>query len=72
MLSEEQKNEVIAQVDSEIADAFDFASTSPFPSNVDLEALNRSSSSPVAESLLPTSKHGEFDENQPAARLAPY
>lgn len=72
LLPESLKAAIIAEIDAEIADAFDFAENSPFPDNVDLEALNRSASSPVAERLLPTSSHGEFDENQPAAKLAPY
>ena len=72
ILNDTTKAAMIAEIDAEIADAFEFASSSPFPVDVDLEALNRSPSSPVAEKLLPTSTHGEFDENQATAKLAPY
>ncbi len=66
------KETMIAEIDAEIADAFEFASSSPFPADVNLEALNLSPSSPVAEKLMGISTHGEFDENQAAAKLAPY
>lgn len=72
LLTQDAKRDTIAAIDSEIADAFEFAAASPFPVDVDLEALNLSSIHPVAEKLLPVSTHGEFDENQAAARLAPY
>jgi pyruvate dehydrogenase E1 component alpha subunit len=72
LLADSGRQAMIAEIDSEIADAFEFASSSPFPTDVDLEALNRSPSSPVAERLLGVSTHGEFDENQATARLAPY
>lgn len=71
-LSEEQKLTMIAEIDQEIADAFQFARSSPFPTCANWEELNRSASSPLAEKLLPASTHGEFDENQPVAVLAPY
>jgi pyruvate dehydrogenase E1 component alpha subunit len=72
LLSNPVKKAMIAEIDAEIADAFEFAASSPFPGDVDLEALNLSSSSPVAEKLLSISTHGEFDENQATAKLAPY
>jgi len=72
VLSDEAKDAMIAEIDAEIKDAFEFASSSPYPVDVDLEALNLSPSSPVAEKLLSISTHGEFDENQATARLAPY
>ena len=67
-----QRRAMSEEIDREIAAAFDFARGSPFPEPSDLAALNRSPHSPVAESLLPESTLGEFDQNQPSARLAPY
>jgi pyruvate dehydrogenase E1 component alpha subunit len=66
------KQTMIDEIDAEIADAFEFAANSPFPGDVDLEALNLSPNQPVAENLLSISTHGEFDENQATAKLAPY
>ena len=67
-----KREAMLVEIDAEIEEAFRFARSSPFPSGVDLEGLNRSESSPVAERLLPLSSVGDFDENQPEAILAPY
>jgi TPP-dependent pyruvate/acetoin dehydrogenase alpha subunit len=72
LLQPERQQAMIGKIDEEIAGAFRFARSSPFPQNVDLAPLNLSATSPLAESLLPTSMHGEFDENQASAVMAPY
>jgi TPP-dependent pyruvate/acetoin dehydrogenase alpha subunit len=72
LVPQAEREAMVAEIDGEIAEAFRFARNSPFPSGVDLEGLNRSESSPVAERLLPLSSVGDFDENQPEAILAPY
>jgi pyruvate dehydrogenase E1 component alpha subunit len=72
LLQPEQKQDIIREIDEEIAAAFKFARSSEFPRFVSLADLNRSSRSPLAEKILPASTCGEFNENQTDARLAPY
>ena len=72
MLPPAPSGTMIGEIDQEIATAFQFARSSAFPLPADWAPLNRSVRSPLAEQLLPTSLHGEFDENQPNAKLAPY
>lgn len=71
-LSPKQKQDMILEIDEEVAAALQFARSSAFPQVADLAELNRSSHSPLAESILATSTCGEFNENQADARLAPY
>ena len=72
LLQSEAQSVMLQAIDAEIAAAFQFARTSAFPQPGDWAPLNRSARSPLAEQWLPTSVHGEFDENQPNAKLAPY
>ena len=72
LLQPGQQRAMLQEIDEEIAAAFQFARSSAFPQPGDWTPLNRSAGSPLAEQLLPTSVHGEFDENQTNAILAPY
>jgi TPP-dependent pyruvate/acetoin dehydrogenase alpha subunit len=71
-LSQKQIQEMICEIDDEVAAALHFARSSAFPRVGDLAELNRSSRSPLAEEILATSTCGEFNENQADALLAPY
>ena len=72
LLQPKQQQDMMREIDEEIAAAFKFARSSAFPQVADLAGLNRSSRSPLAEKILATSTCGEFNENQADARLAPY
>ncbi len=72
LLGRSERELIVAEIDEEIDEAFQFARNSPMPADVDLEALSRSCESPFAERHLPLSSVGDFDETQPVAVLAPY
>ena len=63
---------IIDEIDGEIADAFKFAKSSPFPGDTNWERLNYSTVSPLADKLLHETKLGEFDKEQPDAIPQPY
>jgi len=72
LLSESEKQRILADVDAEIAEAFAFAKSNPFPKATDWTTLNLRSDSPVADALLCEFDEPVFDEDQPEAIPAPY
>jgi pyruvate dehydrogenase E1 component alpha subunit len=63
---------LVAEIDAEIDEAFQFAKSSPFPGDPDWTQLNYAAVTPLADRLLHESKSGEFDQNQNEAIPAPY
>lgn len=59
-----ESTQMLAAIDEEIADAFRYAKTSPFPRGGDWRAMNLSSVSPLADRLLSEFDMHAFDENQ--------
>ena len=72
LLSEDTKSAIIDEVDAEIADAFDFAKSSPFPSLSNWEELNFNPESPMADRLLVDIESADFDQNQDMTIPRPY
>ena len=66
------KEAIINEIDAEIADAFSFAKSSPFPGQADWHDLNYSTSSPMADRLLADVESAEFDQNQDMTIPRPY
>lgn len=60
------------RIDAEIADAFHFAKTSPFPKNADWAALNYAQTTPLADKLLDDLEGGAFNSYQAEAIPGPY
>jgi TPP-dependent pyruvate/acetoin dehydrogenase alpha subunit len=71
-LSDAGKAEMIRGIDEEIADAFRFAKSSPFPRATDWESMNLSAQSPLADKLLLDVQVDVFDENQIAEQAKGY
>lgn len=72
LLDESKKQQIITGIDAEIAAAFEFAKTSPFPQNADWDALNCRTDAPVAAALLREFDEPPFDQNQCEAIPGPY
>lgn len=66
------KTAMMAEIDTEVADAFAFAKSSPFPTSTDWGPMNLSPVTPEADRLLEDAEFGEFDQHQNEALLAPY
>jgi TPP-dependent pyruvate/acetoin dehydrogenase alpha subunit len=71
-LRADDKAQALQRIDEEIADAFRFAKTSPFPRATDWVSMNISAHSPRADALLPDVHLEEFDENQLAVQAKGY
>ena len=72
LLTPEMKEKLIADINNEISEAFDFAKNSKFPEIDDWNKLNYSSATPLADKLLKSAETGDFDENQQEAVPGPY
>jgi pyruvate dehydrogenase E1 component alpha subunit len=72
LLTPDSKAAIIDEIDEEISDAFEFAKSSPFPSDTNWEKLNYCTDSPLADKLLHETKFGEFDKEQPDVIPQPY
>lgn len=66
------KAEIVGEIDAEIADAFSFAKSSPFPGQADWLALNYNPASPLADKLLSEAESVDFNENQAITVPKPY
>ena len=66
------KAAIVDEIDDEIADAFKFAKSSPFPSDTNWTRLNYSTVSPLADKLLHETQLGEFDQDQADTIPQPY
>jgi len=67
------KQKLLADIDKEIAEAFEFAKNSPFPTDQDWENLNYNNSSSLADKLLQDTINSEqFNQNQLETVPAPY
>jgi len=71
-ISKEFKSEMIDEIKSEIRDSFDFAKNSSFPNINNIEELNLSTESPLADLLLKEVDSQDFNANQPDTKLAPF
>ena len=73
LLTSSLKEEFIGKIDKEIAKAFNYAKTSPFPDDIDYEKLNYCLDSPVADKLLQDEIGSkEFNNYQPETIPGPY
>ncbi|OGA44169.1 MAG: hypothetical protein A3G24_28880 [Betaproteobacteria bacterium RIFCSPLOWO2_12_FULL_62_13] len=72
LLSDEQKAALIKEIDVEIAEAFQFAKSSPFPRAGDWGTMNFSDSSPVADALLTVVDVRTFDAEQAIVQAKGY
>ncbi|MCP4602604.1 MAG: thiamine pyrophosphate-dependent dehydrogenase E1 component subunit alpha [Proteobacteria bacterium] len=73
LLSEEQKKNILLDIDREISDSFTFALGSAFPSETSLEDLNYCKETPLADKLLKDCEEPEaFDFGQKEAVPEPY
>ena len=72
IISEEFKSKMINEIKLEINNSFKFAKDSNFPDIDNIEKLNLSTESPLADLLLKEIDNNEFDANQPDAKLAPF
>ena len=72
LISEANKENIIAEINAEIRDAFEFARNSPFPNISNWIELNYSTSSPMADKLLVETDLAEFNENQAYSIPGPY
>ena len=64
MLTDAGKTALLKDIDAEIAEAFHFAKSSPFPKAGAWETMNYASSSPVADALLADIDVEAFDAHQ--------
>jgi pyruvate dehydrogenase E1 component alpha subunit len=71
-LTDEAKARMESEISAEIAANFRFAKDSPFPSSIDWQDANWSTSSPLADQLLTEIEGNIFDPNQAEAKLGPY
>ena len=71
-LTDIDKENIITEINAEIADAFQFAKNSPFPTRANWAELNYSTSSPVADTLLVETDLAEFNQDQAYAIPGPY
>jgi TPP-dependent pyruvate/acetoin dehydrogenase alpha subunit len=72
LLTADGKNAMVAEIDAEIAEAFDFAKNSPFPHSADWPELNLGSATPMADKLLQDVESRPFDQNQAITIPGPY
>ena len=73
ILTESDKEKMIADINDEITDAFSFAKNSPLPTVKNLLALNYSSSSPIADKLLiEENDMTKFNQDQAQSIPGPY
>ena len=71
-LTESEKLAMLAEINNEIAAAFEFAKTSPFPEAADWDSYNVASASPLADKLLTDISAAEFNQYQADHIPAPY
>lgn len=71
-LTESARDALIKENDAEIAEAFAFAKSSPFPGPTDFEGLNRSAASPLADKCLHEFEPEVFNQDQRLTIPAPY
>jgi pyruvate dehydrogenase E1 component alpha subunit len=71
-LDDAKKTKWIAAIDQEIAEAFEFAKSSPFPSDADWQSLNYATATPEADRLLHDVEGGGFNQYQAEAIPGPY
>lgn len=71
-LTDLDKQDITTEINAEIAEAFQFAKNSPFPTRANWTELNYSTSSPVADSLLVETALPEFNQDQDYAIPGPY
>ena len=72
IISAEFKSKMIDEIKLEINNSFKFAKNSNFPDIDNIEKLNLSTESPLADLLLKEIDNNDFDANQPDAKLAPF
>jgi pyruvate dehydrogenase E1 component alpha subunit len=72
LLTAEAKSTLEQEIDCEIAKAFLFAKTSPFPAVENWGSLNYSDDSPLADRLLEENDAAQFDQNQLYSVPGPY
>jgi TPP-dependent pyruvate/acetoin dehydrogenase alpha subunit len=72
LLDEAGKAALVQEIDREIAAAFDFAKSSPFPEIEDWTACNLEWASPLADKYLSDSTGAEFNQYQTDHIPAPY
>jgi TPP-dependent pyruvate/acetoin dehydrogenase alpha subunit len=68
----DRKATMLAEIEAEIGDAFDFARSSPFPTAPHWPTLNFSTTTPVADRLLEDTEAIEFNQNQAESVPGPY
>jgi len=71
-LTDTERESLAREIDAEIAEAFVFAKSSPFPGTTDFERLNRSLGSPLADRCLVEIEPEVFNQNQRLTIPAPY
>jgi TPP-dependent pyruvate/acetoin dehydrogenase alpha subunit len=72
LMSDARKAALQKEIDAEIAEAFRFAKSSPFPKVSTWESMNRSNSSPVADALLADVDVAAFDADQAMVQAKGY
>ncbi|HZP95134.1 MAG TPA: thiamine pyrophosphate-dependent dehydrogenase E1 component subunit alpha [Candidatus Limnocylindria bacterium] len=72
LLSDAQRRDTEKEIQLEIADAFSFAKSSPFPRLTDWTSMNLSAATPMADRLLSDLEAGDFDHDQPDLIPGPY
>ena len=73
LLTKKMKDNLLKDINSEIAEAFRFAKNSPFPNDTDWEDQNYCSKTPLADKLLKDETKSElFNQNQAETIPEPY
>jgi TPP-dependent pyruvate/acetoin dehydrogenase alpha subunit len=72
LLTDAHKAALLKEIDAEIAEAFRFAKSSPFPKAGDWEAMNYAGSTPVADALLADIDVKTFDAHQAMVQAKGY
>jgi pyruvate dehydrogenase E1 component alpha subunit len=72
LLTQDEKEKMVVDVNGEIAAAFAFARSSAFPGQPDWAALNFATVTPLADQLLVDVDDASFDEHQAFAVPRPY
>lgn len=72
LLNETLQQQMLSEIDAEIAAAFEFAQASPFPQHAEWDALNTRVDAPLADALLCEFGESVFNENQREAVPGPY
>jgi len=72
MLTNAQKSALLKDIDAEIAEAFHFAKSSPFPKAGNWDTMNVASSSPVADAMLADIDVESFVAHQSADQAKGY